>query len=122
MEAISDLALMQLIKSGDIDKLAILYERYKKPLFAYFFRLSGNRERSEDMVQTVFYRILKAHQQFKAKAKFTTWMFSIAHNVLVDAFKKKENKNLLSDMAEYENRGGESDVIDEMERSIDWSS
>jgi len=116
LEAISDLAVMQLIKSGDIDKLAILYERYKKPLFSYFYRLSGNRERSEDMVQTVFYRILKSYKLFKAKSKFTTWMFSIAHNILVDAFKKRENKNLLSDMVEFESREEAGDVIDEMEK------
>lgn len=116
LEVISDLALMQLIKSGDIDKLAILYERYKKPLFSYFFRLSGNRERSEDMVQTVFYRILKSYKQFKAKSKFTTWMFSIAHNVLVDSFKKRENKNLLSDMTDFENREVAGDVVDEIEK------
>ncbi|OQY01399.1 MAG: hypothetical protein B6I20_07720 [Bacteroidetes bacterium 4572_117] len=116
LETISDLALMQLIKSGDIDKLAILYERYKKPLFSYFIRLSGNRERSEDMVQTVFYRILKAHKQFRAKSKFTTWMFSIAHNVLVDSFKKRENKNLLSDMTEFENKETGTGIIDEIEK------
>ncbi len=116
MEAISDLELIQLVQSGDIEKLAILYERYKKQLFSYFFRVSGNRERSEDMVQTVFYRILKGSKQFKAKSKFTSWMFSIGHNVLVDSFKKRENKNLLSDMVQFENKEESDDLVEVMEK------
>jgi RNA polymerase sigma-70 factor (ECF subfamily) len=89
LEALSDIAIMQKVKSGDIDKLALLYERYKKPLFAYFFRIIQDREPSEDLVQSVFYRMLKYRKQYRAEGKFTTWMFGIAHNLAVDLFRKK---------------------------------
>jgi len=91
LEALSDNAIMQKVKSGEIDKMALLYERYKKPLFAYFFRIIDNREQSEDLVQSVFYRMLKYCRQYRGEGKFTTWMFGIAHNLANDLFRKKDH-------------------------------
>lgn len=91
LEELSDKSIMQKVKFGDVDKMAVLYERYKKPLFAYFFRIIENREQSEDLVQTVFYRMLKYRKQYRGEGKFTTWMFGIAHNLIADTFRKKRN-------------------------------
>ncbi len=107
---------MQKVKAGDIDRLSLLYERYKKPLFAYFYRLCSDKDKSEDMVQTVFYKILKNRKQYKAKGKFTSWMFSIAHNIMYDNFRKKENKNILSDMNEYDRIDDTGNVMHEIEK------
>ena len=89
MEALSDIALMQKVKSGDIEKMSLLYERYKRPLFAYFFRIIGNKEQSEDLVQSVFYRMLKYRKQYRGEGKFTTWMFGIAHNLVCDSLREQ---------------------------------
>lgn len=94
MEELSDRSIMQKVKFGDVDKMAVLYERYKKPLFAYFFRIIENREQSEDLVQTVFYRMLKYRKQYRGDGKFTTWMFGIAHNLVADTF--RENKKIVA--------------------------
>ena len=51
---------MLAVMSGDIDRLAIIYEKYKRPLFSYFYKVTGgNRPASEDLVQIVFHRVLK---------------------------------------------------------------
>lgn len=93
LDPISDKALMLKVKAGDIDKLGLLYERYNKNLFGFFLRLSGSTEVSEDLVQTVFYRILEKRRQYKGKGKFTSWMYQIAHNLWADSYKKKRLSN-----------------------------
>ena len=88
MEAISDNALMLKVKEGDLDKLSLLFERYKKPLYGFFYGLCKDGELSEDLVQNVFYRILKYRYLFRGEGDFKTWMFHIARNVKHDDFRK----------------------------------
>ncbi len=89
MESISDNTLMLKVKAGDNDKLGLLFERYKKQLFGFFYMLTKNIALSEDLVQNVFYRILKYKKQFRGEGKFTTWMYSISRNVLADHYRKE---------------------------------
>lgn len=58
MNSISDNVLMVKVQSGESDKLGLLYQRYRKILFAYFYRLTSKAVTSEDLVQNVFHRIL----------------------------------------------------------------
>ena len=53
------------VKAGDLDKMGLLFERYHRPLFGFLFRMTGQTEASEDMVQTVFYRMLKYRVFFR---------------------------------------------------------
>lgn len=86
--AFSDNELMRLVKEGDLDKLALLYDRYAKALFAFFYRQISNAPASEDLVQNVFIRIIKYRTRFRAEGHFTTWLFAVAHNVKNDYFRK----------------------------------
>jgi RNA polymerase sigma factor (sigma-70 family) len=71
--------------AGDLDKFGILYERYKMPLFSYFYKLTGGHgQSSEDLVHNVFYRVLKYRYQYKGEGSFAGWLFTIAHNVGID--------------------------------------
>lgn len=87
-EPFSDNDIMTRVKSGEYRKLAILFERYKKPLFSYFYRNLGSQDISEDLVQNVFFRILKYRKGFKGYGKFTSWMYRIARNEMIDHFQK----------------------------------
>ena len=94
MDLSSDNNIMRQVKSGNIEKLGLLFERYKQPLFGYFFRTIHDKETSEDLVQNVFYRILKYRSKFAGTGKFTNWMYRIAHNVYIDHYRKnKLNQN-----------------------------
>ncbi len=93
LNSITDNALMQRVKAGDVNKLGLLYERYNEMLFGFFFRNTGSAETSEDLVQTVFFRILKYKKQFRNEGKFTTWMYRIAHNVVYDHYRKNKHKS-----------------------------
>lgn len=89
----SDDQIMLQVKSGKIDKLSILFERYKNSLYSYFYRNTNHPDISEDLVQNVFLRILKYRVQYKHQGKFKSWLYQIAHNLLVDQFKKQDNKS-----------------------------
>ena len=83
----SDDELMVRVKHGDLDKLAILYERYNRALFAFFFKVTLNSQASEDLVQTVFFKIIKYRDQYRAEeGSFVPWMFRIAHNANIDQY------------------------------------
>jgi RNA polymerase sigma factor (sigma-70 family) len=90
LEAISDNALMLKVKEGDLSKLGLLFERYKRPLYGFFYGLTKNGEVSEDLVQNVFFRILKYRYLFRGEGDFKTWMFHIARNVNNDHFRKNK--------------------------------
>ena len=92
MDILSDSALMQKVQTGQVDALGLLYERYKKVLYAYFYNVIGHTANSEDLVQTVFVRILKYKHQYKGQGAFKSWMFTIARNAMIDKMRKGKSK------------------------------
>jgi RNA polymerase sigma factor (sigma-70 family) len=92
LESLADNTLMLRVKEGDLDKLGLLFERYKKPLFGFFYGMTKDAELCEDLVQNVFFRILKYRYLFRGEGDFKTWMFHIARNVSHDHFRKNKWK------------------------------
>jgi RNA polymerase sigma-70 factor, ECF subfamily len=86
--ALSDEVLMLAVREGDVSKLGILFERYHGTLFDFFSRMLSNRTAADDLVQDVFFRILKYRKTYRDESHFTTWMFHIARNARYDYFKK----------------------------------
>ncbi len=87
----SDEFLMTSVKNGDLDKAAIIYERYKKKLFQFFIhRNDGDKEASADSVQQVFYRLIKYRSTFKEDGNFNIWLYSIASNIRYQDMKQKQ--------------------------------
>ncbi len=86
----SDNRLMEEVRDGKVEKLAILFERHHVMLFNFFLRLTGNRSAGEDLVQDVFFRILKYRKTFKGESKFTVWMYQVARNAHVDYLRKQK--------------------------------
>jgi len=85
----SDNRLMEEVRDGKVERLAILFERHHVMLFNFFLRLTGNRSASEDLVQDVFFRILKYRDTYLSQSRFTVWMYQIARNVHVDHLRKQ---------------------------------
>jgi len=111
LEALSDNALMTKVRDGDLDRLGLLFERYKKPLFSFFLTLVRDRELSEDLVQNTFFRIMKYRHLFRGDGDFKSWMFHIARNVKNDQFRK--NRVLPKEQAEkWEERIGHNENRD----------
>ena len=93
----SDNELMEEVRDGRVEKLAILFERNQVMLFNFFLRLTGNRSASEDLVQDVFIRILKYRAGYHGDSRFAVWMFQIARNAHVDYLRKQKGEVALDD-------------------------
>lgn len=87
---ISDHLLMKEVRDGDTRKLAVLFERYHKALFHFFVHMNGDRDLSEDLVQDVFFRMLRYRHTYDPSHSFTAWMYQIARNASVDHARKRK--------------------------------
>jgi RNA polymerase sigma factor (sigma-70 family) len=84
----SDETVMLAVRNGDVEKLGLLFERHHRALFDFFAKMTGSRTVAEDLVQDVFFRILKYRNAFRAESHFKAWMFRIARNARFDYYKK----------------------------------
>lgn len=76
------------VKKGNTECLGILYERYKRILFTFFYHLNHDKELSEDLVQNVFMRIMKYRGTYTSTGTFKSWIFHISRNVHADHYRK----------------------------------
>ena len=119
LEALSDNSLMVKVRDGDLDRLGLLFERYKRPLYGFFYGLNRDQELCEDLVQNTFLRIMKYRHLFRGDGDFRTWMFHIARNVNNDHFRKEKIKkkepveNWEERLGHSENRSAEMEHNDE---------
>ena len=84
----TDEALMEDVLNGDLDKVAVIYERYKKPLFNYFLRFGVDKDSCRDLTQQVFYRIIHYRNSYKNQHGFRSWIYRIARNIFLDFLKE----------------------------------
>ncbi len=93
-QTVSDERLMKLIKKGDTKAFNQLYSRYGKRLLHYFFRmLGGDREKSQDLLQDIFLKIIRKPELFNGRYKFKTWIFSVAHNMCKNEYRRLSNRD-----------------------------
>jgi RNA polymerase sigma factor (sigma-70 family) len=88
----TDNAVMAQVSGGEVAKMAVLFERHHRPLFRYFVSMNRNRELSEDLVQDVFFRMLRYRASYDSKQSFTAWMYQIARNASVDQAQKRRGE------------------------------
>ena len=75
---------MREVSAGDVARLEVLFERHHRALFQFFLHQTGNRATSEDLVQDVFFRILKYRHTWKPGTGFRPWLFQIGRNAWLD--------------------------------------
>jgi RNA polymerase sigma-70 factor (ECF subfamily) len=88
------LAVAQGLKRQDAGLLDELIVRYQHRLLRYLLYLCGNREMAEDLFQEVWMRVLVRGGQFNGKARFDTWLFTIARNLVIDQRRKRTMSSL----------------------------
>ena len=92
--------LMLRVKAGDRAAFEEIFQLYQKPLANYLFRLTGNRARTEDLIQDTFLRLWKAAPTYEPTAKVSTYVFRIAHNLFLNETARRREKALESMDAE----------------------
>jgi RNA polymerase sigma factor (sigma-70 family) len=85
----SDEELMSHVRNGVGEMLGVLFERYQVPLYNFYVKLTGDRTASEDLVQEVFFRILKYRQSYRTGTPFRAWMYQVARNARLDALARR---------------------------------
>jgi RNA polymerase sigma-70 factor (ECF subfamily) len=96
------IALAQRLKRQDPDLLDELIVEYQHRLLRYLLYLTGNRELAEDLFQETWMRVLLRGTQFKGDARFDTWLFTIARNLVID-YRRRKTMASLEDLAESGN-------------------
>src|SRR5256885_6017522 len=84
----TDEELLGEFQQGDAGAFARLLQRHRRPLYTFFLRMLGDRARAEDLAQETFLRIVKGAARWEHRARFQTWLYSIARNLCVDAARR----------------------------------
>jgi RNA polymerase sigma-70 factor (ECF subfamily) len=90
--------------AGDPEAFADLYRRYLDPIHKYCFRRLGSREAAEDATSLIFSRVLTAIPRYR-EGSFRSWLFSIAHNVIVDHYRGARSAEPLDEGIEIDSGG-----------------
>jgi len=89
-DRLDDSALMLRYKDGDVLAFETLYKRHRDSLFRYLLRLSLNRATAEDLFQEAWGKIIKARLNYRPTAKFSTFLFRVAHNCFIDYLRRNK--------------------------------
>ncbi|MHB8302907.1 MAG: RNA polymerase sigma factor [Acidobacteriaceae bacterium] len=82
------------LRRHDPDLMEQLIEMYQHRLFRYLLFLTGNRDLSQDLFQETWLRVLERGSQYNGRARFDTWMFTIARNLMIDSTRKRQTISL----------------------------
>lgn len=85
-----DSALMLRYKDGDVVAFEMLYRRHNDSLYRYLLRLAQNRDAAEDVFQEVWSKIIKSRESYRPTAKFSTFLFRVAHNCFIDYIRRNK--------------------------------
>ncbi len=86
---LDDTALMLRYRDdGDMIAFELLYSRHRGPLYRYLLRQCGDPDAADDLFQEVWARIIKARANYRPMAKFTTYLYHLAHNCAVDRIRR----------------------------------
>jgi RNA polymerase sigma-70 factor, ECF subfamily len=90
---LNDVLAVSKARSGDTDAFRVLVERHSRSLFRLAFRMTGNQQDAEDVVQESFLRAYKQLARFDERASFGTWLYRIAANCSLDLVRSRKRRN-----------------------------
>jgi RNA polymerase sigma-70 factor (ECF subfamily) len=90
---VTDAAVVAQVLAGDRDAFRVLVERHSRSLFHVVYRMCGNQQDAEEIVQETFLRAFKALPRFELRANFATWIYRIAVNRTLDFLSAKKMKD-----------------------------
>lgn len=85
----SDEDLMERYRDGDAGAFDLLYARHKGGVYRYMLRQCGDRGIAEELYQDVWMNLIRARDGYTVTAKFTTWLYRLAHNRLIDHYRSR---------------------------------
>ena len=90
MQSLRDEEVMLNYQKGESGAMGELLRRYKKPIYHFAFRLIGNTSEAQDIAQEVFLKVHQSKDTYAPTGKFSTWIFSITHNLTLSRLRKNK--------------------------------
>src|SRR5881398_838452 len=87
-----DFGVLRKAQKGDERAFSIIVRAYQIPVFNYVLRLVGDRTLAEDLTQEVFLRVYQGLPRFSSRSKFTTWLFQVTKNRVLDELRATERR------------------------------
>jgi RNA polymerase sigma-70 factor, ECF subfamily len=111
---LKDEDLMIAIHRGEADAFDELYSRYHKRLLYYFYRMLGNSdEKAGDFLQDIFLKIIERPDLFDASRRFCTWLFSVAHNMCKNEYRRLTVRKIVVCDEEMEHYADDAEMQEE---------
>ena len=97
----SDYELVQEFVSGSQASLEVLINRHRKRIFTYIVLLVKDQHLAEDIFQETFYKVIRSllDGKYRDNGKFISWVLRIAHNLIIDHFRKGKQLNTYSNIS-----------------------
>src|ERR671934_15809 len=95
-------AVLARARQGDSEAFRALVERHSRSVFQLAYRMTGNEQDAEDVVQETFLRAYKQLSRFESRAGFGTWLHRIAANCSLDLLRKRKRQDQQADALELE--------------------
>src|SRR5206468_11967917 len=83
-------------RDGDVRAFEVLVTRHRKPVYNFVLRFVRDAAQAEDLLQETFLRLIKGADAYEKQAKFTTWLYTIARNLCVDAARRGKHRKTTS--------------------------
>lgn len=95
---LSDEQLVKMFIAGNYASIDILIDRHKSKVFSYVLMCVKQQELAEDIFQEAFIRVIKTLKkgQYSDSGKFSSWVMRIAHNLIIDHYRKQKNMAVIS--------------------------
>jgi RNA polymerase sigma-70 factor (ECF subfamily) len=87
-----DLGVLRKAQKGDERAFALILRAYETPVYNYVYRLVGDRSLAEDLTQEVFLRVFQGLPNFSLRCRFTTWLFQVTKNRVLDELRAHERR------------------------------
>lgn len=124
----ADEQLMECYRDGDAGAFDVLYHRHKGGLFRYLLRLSKHQSVAEELFQDVWSNIIRSRERYQPTAKFSTFLYQVAHNRLIDYIRLRPELALSLDVEDEDGgsiaetipaeTGGQPDILLERKRLV----
>jgi len=104
-QEIADEALMLRYRDGDSESFEVLYARHRGPLYRYLLRQCGEGV-AEELFQDIWLKLIRSRERYSVQAKFTTYLYQIAHHRVIDHYRKHARAALTS----FDDPGGPGEL------------
>ena len=118
---LSDEAAVLAVREGNRDAFRFLVERYSRGVFRLGYRMTGNEQDAEDVVQEAFLRAFRQLNRYESRSSFSTWLYRIAANYSLDLIRSRRSTEAVEDVTLMEPSPGPERLLEgvRMQETLD---